>query len=292
MAIETFPHPSDPGFTPEFETADGTKYYWNGFGWEMECSGGSGGPQMVYYGTDLPTGDIPTGSLFTHEDTLKQFVLQDDGTWVETDGCHGGGSGGSGEQMVYYGLQPPADAETGSFFTQEDTLKVYVLQDDGTWVETTSCSGGGDTDLTAVLNTINPFVTYEPSNITGDDIKIYYYSSNTYTIRPTTSYNVIGTYRQHAEIDENGDGNWVDIDNINSTQLNSYSLSKGSSGGNNYLIGTPQIHGGTASDPTSWANPNFPNILIRYWTENVVNDRSVKVYTGEISPYVQTHSYP
>ena len=183
--------------------------------------------------------------------------------------------------------------EKGDLWIHEETMNLYVYDGDQ-WVQThDSCDGGGGgADLQPILDTINPFVNYEPSNITGDDIRIYYSSGSYYNIRPNTTYNVIGTYQQTAEIDVNGDGNWEDIANINSNNLRTYSLTKGSSGGNNYLIGAPTEHGGDASDPSTWPNPSYPNILIRYWTENIVNDRSVKVYTDEISPYIPTHSYP
>lgn len=45
MAIETFPTPITDGIQigDPFETSDGRTYIWNGFAWELECSGGGAG---------------------------------------------------------------------------------------------------------------------------------------------------------------------------------------------------------------------------------------------------------
>ena len=67
------------------------------------------------------------------------------------------------------------------------------------------------------------------------------------------------------------------------------SLSKGSSGSTTYLFGKPSVHGGNVSDPSTWASPTYPNLKVRYWATNTVNDRTVTVYTDEISPWVPNH---
>lgn len=242
-------------------------------------------------------------TIETFPTPISDPTLQEGDTFETADGktyiwngfaweheCAGGGTVDDSDHPVYYGLTPPDDAETGSLFTHENTLKQYVLQDDGSWVETTSCGGGGDTDLTAILNTINPFVEYHPSSETDEDIRIYYISGSQYSIKPSTNYNVIGTYQQRVEVDPQGDGSWGDVFNdFTSGEIDAMSLSKGSSGSTTYLFGKPSVHGGDINDSSTWASPTYPNLKVRYWSKNTVNDRTVTVYTSEISPWVPNH---
>ena len=249
------------------------------------CEPIGGGPQMVFYG-EKPPEKAPDGALFTQEDSLKQFVHQPDGEWVDLSNC-----GGSGVQMVYWGIQPPDTAPEGALFTQEDSNKQFIHQGDGVWVEQSSCGTGGDVDLQPIWDVIDPYVKYVPASITGENTRIYVTGGTTYAISAIASTNNIGSTEQRAEVDEQGDGNWVPISKISNTQLNTYSLSKGGTSGYDYLVGAPTIHGGNPSDPSTWENPNFPNLKVRYWTENIVSSKRVKVYTEEdgISPYYENH---
>lgn len=101
------------------------------------CEPIGGGPQMVFYG-EKPPEKAPEGALFTQEDSLKQFVHQPDGEWVDLSNC-----GGVAQTMVFYGEEPPEKAPDGALFTQEDSLKQYVHQEDGSWVDLSNCGGSG-----------------------------------------------------------------------------------------------------------------------------------------------------
>jgi hypothetical protein len=256
---------------------------------------GGGGSVIIHPGPQPPIVDnddrpIQEGDLWVDINGNHLYVYYN-GVWSEVTTCSVGGGGGGADQMVFIGDKPPSKAPTGSIFTDEETLKQFVKQENGTWVEITGCGGGGgDTDLTAILNTINPFVEYAPSSETDEDIRVYYVSGSQYNIRVSTSYNVIGTYQQRVEVDPQGNGNWGDVFNdFTSGQIDAMSLSKGSSGSTTYLFGKPSVHGGNVTDPSTWASPTYPNLKVRYWATNTVNDRTVTVYTDEISPWTPNH---
>ena len=255
---------------------------------------GGGGSVIIKPGPEAPIVDndnrpIQEGDLWVDINGNHLYVYYN-GVWSEVTTCSVGGGGGGADQMVFIGEKPPSKAPTGSIFTDEETLKQFVKQENGTWVEITGCGGGGDTDLTAILKTINPFVEYAPSSETDEDIRVYYVSGSQYNIRVSTSYNVIGTYQQRVEVDPQGNGNWGDVFNdFTSGEIDAMSLSKGSSGSTTYLFGKPSVHGGNVSDPSTWASPTYPNLKVRYWATNTVNDRTVTVYTDEISPWVPNH---
>ena len=259
-----------------------------------EGAAGGGGSVIIKPGPEAPIVDndnrpIQEGDLWVDINGNHLYVYYN-GVWSEVTTCSVGGGGGGADQMVFIGEKPPSKAPTGSIFTDEETLKQFVKQENGTWVEITGCGGGGDTDLTAILKTINPFVEYAPSSETDEDIRVYYVSGSQYNIRVSASYNVIGTYQQRVEVDPQGNGNWGDVFNdFTSGEIDAMSLSKGSSGSTTYLFGKPSVHGGNVSDPSTWASPTYPNLKVRYWATNTVNDRTVTVYTDEISPWVPNH---
>ena len=95
MAI-TFPdptgQPTDGSFTYT-DPGNGQEYSWNGFGWDLVCSGGGGGgadvdhTHTLWHGDSLPTttpeGDpVEEASLFFHTTILKLFIYTG-GAWLE-----------------------------------------------------------------------------------------------------------------------------------------------------------------------------------------------------------------
>ena len=170
-------------------------------------------------------------------------------------------------EMVYYGLEPPEEAPTGALFTDEDTLKQFVCQEDGVWVEISSCTGGEEVGsieepwirIDEVRNTRN----YSSLSLGGDDyvakVLIYDYHYN-------DQYKSDLTYEW--EWDEIGDGNWVSYDpdadpNANTTWLDS--------SGYIYYLWSPE--GGSGYPPMDPAHPH-PCAKLRVRMTNTWSDQS------------------
>ena len=124
-----------------------------------------------------------------------------------------GATGNVPEQMVFYGAAPPDAAPKGAIFTDENTLKVYVHQGDGVWIEHTTCVGsgeGGDStdspwvriDDWRVVREYNGFVSSSPD---GFCAKILLWDVPCNESKPHT-------LTQEWEWDEVGNDNWVAYD--------------------------------------------------------------------------------
>lgn len=128
-------------------------------------------------------------------------------------------------EMVYYGVEPPDVAAEGALFTDEDSLKQFVHQGDGVWVEVTHWTGDGEE------------ATEEEPWIRIDDVRVLRQYSG-YSLGATDNIAKVLIYDYHYndhfestvtkewEWDENGDGTWVEWDpytdpNVNSTWLDS-----------------------------------------------------------------------
>ena len=100
--------------------------------------------QMVHYGNEPPC-HAPKGAIFTHEDTLKQFVHQGNCVWVEQTSC-GAGGGSINEKLTavkftayqvrkyFDGILTEVFWETqvGIHFEDETTVEVD-MNNNGTW---------------------------------------------------------------------------------------------------------------------------------------------------------------
>lgn len=79
--------PARPIYTPEGEEITNQQE----INWYLYTNLGSEArPEMVFYGVKPPD-KAPEGAIFTHEDSLKQFMHIGDGVWVEQSSCSGGG---------------------------------------------------------------------------------------------------------------------------------------------------------------------------------------------------------
>ena len=115
-------------------------------------------------------------------------------------------------QMVFYGTKPPDEAPDGAIFTDEDSLKQFIHQGDGVWVEQTSCTGGGAAgpeekpwvriDDWRVVRNWWGTTSNSPDGFAADILlwDVPCNESKPYTLT------------QEWEWDEVGDGNWVAFD--------------------------------------------------------------------------------
>ena len=124
----------------------------------------------------------------------------------------------SAPQMVFYGVKPPDEAPVGAIFTDENTIKSFVHQGEGVWVEHTSCvgdgEGGGGTeerpwvridDWRVVRDYVGSSQSNSPDGFTA---KILLWDVPCNEIYPHT-------LTQEWEWDAVGDGNWVAYDLLN-----------------------------------------------------------------------------
>ena len=170
-------------------------------------------------------------------------------------------------EMVYYGLEPPDEAPTGALFTDENTLKQFVCQEDGVWVEISSCTGGEEVGSIEEpwihIDEVRVLRQYSGLSLGSDDyvakVLIYDYHYN-------DQYKSDLTYEW--EWDEIGDGNWVSYDpdadpNANTTWLDS--------SGYIYYLWSPE--GGSGYPPMDPAHPH-PCAKLRVRMTNTWSDQN------------------
>lgn len=195
----------------------------------------------------------------------------------------------------FFGENPPTeDLKEGYLFISSDTYRQYVY-DGSVWVEI-SPAGADDFDIEEILKTLNPFVDVTPASITGELSRIYR-GSKTSTAYLSSGINfksnTIGQSQYRFDVDVLGDGNWVDYEDLPSDTKSELVLSRSGSGNNISFTVRIADHGGDINDPSTYPQPAYENVLIRYWAKNVVNDREELVVSEGVSPWVVNHvQYP
>lgn len=193
----------------------------------------------------------------------------------------------SAPQMVFYGVKPPDEAPVGAIFTDENTIKSFVHQGEGVWIEHTPCVGDGEDGG----NPNGAYINFNPSSETDEEVRVYVIPhASQYGIAVSTVYNNTGLYTERWEIDPEGDGNWGDARNdFTSDQRNDFSIGSGTSGWSTYIMGLPGNHGGNGNDPSTWPNPKWPNLKVRCKCFNDVDHDELTVYSEAVSPYLENH---
>ena len=116
-------------------------------------------------------------------------------------------------QMVFYGVKPPDETPVGAIFTDENSIKSFVHQGEGVWIEHTPCVGDGDggeeerpwvriDDWRVVREYFGSSVSQSPDGFVS---KILLWDVPCNEIYPYT-------LTQEWEWDELGDDNWVPLD--------------------------------------------------------------------------------
>jgi len=259
--------------------------------------------------TDTAVGNIDIPDSYTKDEAneiandltenLHEYVKNEDAGVLEDskeytdeqiaaiDFPDGGGS--------FFGENPPTeDLKEGNLFIDSDNYRQYVY-DGSVWIEISPASVD-DSDVDEILKTLNPFVDVEPASITGELSRIYR-SSNTNAnyLYSGIHYNsnAIGYSQYRFDVDVLGDDNWLDYNDLPSDIKSELVLSKGSSGNNISFTVKVADHGGDINDPSTYPQPGYENLLIRYWAKNVVNDREELVVSEGVSPWVVNHvQYP
>lgn len=178
-------------------------------------------------------------------------------------------------QMVFYGVKPPDEAPVGAIFTDENTIKSFVHQGDGVWVEHTSCVGDGDgvpsTGLTGV-------------KFTGYRVRSYVAHLGAPTILSEIYWETqTGIHFEDeivVEVDMDNDGNWQDVHQMDDATKSAYDILNvfsPASGAVQFVYDWNNTHDGPWNP-----HPNFPCAQLRVTITNK-NLENANDFTTETS---------
>lgn len=222
----------------------------------------------------------PEGEELTNQQDINWYVYNNLGSEARPE-------------MVFYGVRPPDTAPEGALFTDEDSVKQFVHQGDGVWVEVSHWTGDGEASDKETpwirIDDIRNLRQYSGASNSDNDyvakFLIYDYHYNDH---------YPSTITKEWEWDENGDGNWVTWDpyadsNVNTTWLESSFYF--------YYLWCPES--GTGTSPI---DPNHPHPcakvrlrLVNTWDDGTFEKSDwYEVWIGkEANPtYGQPHQPP
>jgi len=199
----------------------------------------------------------PDGEELTNQQDINWYLYSNLGSAAKPD-------------MVYYGKTPPNTAPEGAIFTDEDSLKQFIHQGGGVWVEVTHWNGDGEVQEEEPwihIDEVRVLRQYSGASLGSDN---YVAKILMYEVHYNDHY--ASDIGYEWEIDENGDGNWVAYDPVTDPNASTDWLD---SGRYIYYLWSPEA--GSGSPPMDSAHPH-PCAKLRVKMTNTWPEKGV---TGE-----------